>query len=175
MPHSPAPLDSGDAGTAAVIQVLIARTREQLCEACTAASPREESATLSVRVPGTDLFVITPAATELHTVGPAQTSVVGMDGHIVGTAWDGRTSPSPAATAHAAAYVAAHDEQDADATHAVASISGRLAHASTPAAALLAVAEQAGSSPATGARTGSDSPLPTGKINDPHHHRRSTQ
>lgn len=175
MPHSPTPLDSGDVGTAAVIQVLIARTREQLCEACAGASPQLEPASLSVRVPGTDLFVITPEATELRTIGPAQTTVIGLDGHLVGAAWDGLTSPSSAAAAHAAAYIATRDEQDAGAGHAVASTSGRLAHASTPEAALLAVAEPAGSSPAFGTRPGSDPTLPPGKISDPHHHRRSTQ
>ena len=174
MPPSPAPLDSGDAGAAAVIQVLIARTRERLCEACADASPQDEPVALSVRVPGTDLFVITPAATALHAVGPAQTSVFGLDGHLVGTAWDGRTVPSPAAAAHAAAY-AAHGERDARTPHAVASTSGRLAHASTPAAALLAVAEPADVPSATGTRTGSDPALPLGKISEPHPHTRSTQ
>ncbi len=176
MPYSPAPLGSGDAGTAAVIQVLIARTREHLCEACAEDSAREHPVALSVRVPGTDLFVITPDATELQTVGPAQTSVIGLDGHIVGTAWDGRTRPSADAAAHAAAHaVDSAAGRDSDTSRAVASTSGRLAHASTPAAALLAVEEPADPASATGTRTGSVTTLPTGKISDPYHHRRSTQ
>ncbi|MFC7789210.1 class II aldolase/adducin family protein [Microbacterium sp. MAHUQ-60] len=175
MPHTPAPLESGDAGAAAVIQVLIARTRERLCAACAQEPARAHPAALSVRVPGTELFVITPDATDLNVVGPAQTSVMDMDGRVVATAWDGQTIPSSDAAAHAAAHAAGSREQDADAGHVVASASGRLAHASTPAAALLAVTDPVGPPPITGTRTGSDTALPLGKISDPHHHRRSTQ
>lgn len=169
MPLPPPASDRGDAGAAAVRQVLIARTRERLCEACATAAPSgPHPIAVSTRVDGTDLFVITADAADLRTVGPAQTTLVDLRGRILAAAWDGRTAPSVATAAHAAA----HRAEDGI---AVASSPARIARASTPAAALLAVADPAGSPPADGTPPGSGTTLPAGKASDPHHHRRSTQ
>ncbi|MGB3731387.1 class II aldolase/adducin family protein [Microbacterium sp.] len=153
MPQDEAPRERGDVRTAAVRQVLIARARERLCEACAQAPDADAPTAVSLRVQDADLFVITPDASVLHDVGPAQTSLVDLDGQVVGTAWDRRSAPSSDTAAHAAAH-------RSGAGRAVASCAGRLAHASTPAAALHAVADQDGS-PST--------------HEEPQHHTRSTQ
>lgn len=170
MPLPPTASDRGDAGAAAVRQVLIARTRERLCEACSTAAPSDHPhpIALSLRVDGTDLFVITPDAVDLRTVGPAQTALADLRGRVLAAAWDGRTAPSSRTAAHAAAHSAEDDV-------AVASSATRIVRAPTPAAALLAVADPAGSPPADGTPPGSGTTLPAGKASDPHHHRRSTQ
>jgi ribulose-5-phosphate 4-epimerase/fuculose-1-phosphate aldolase len=155
MPHHEAPRERGDVRTAAVRQVLIARTRERLCEACAQASDADAPTAVSLRVENSDLFVITPDASSLRDVGPAQTSLVDLDGQVVGTAWDRRSAPSSDIAAHAAAH-------RSGAGRAVASCAGRLAHASTPAAALHAVSDQDGSPSST-------------HHEEPQHHTRSTQ
>lgn len=170
MPHPSAPQDRADA---AVAQVLIARTREQLCEACATASTLPSPAAVSARVDGTDLFVITPDATDLSSVGPSQTSVFGIDGRIVSAPWDRRTAPSSASSEHAGIH-------RAGAGRSAASCAGRIVHAPTPAAALRAIAEPAGSPPADRAHPGSRTSLPSGKVGETHHttdphHTRSTQ
>ncbi|WP_298865363.1 class II aldolase/adducin family protein [uncultured Microbacterium sp.] len=154
MPHDDTPRERCDVRAAAVRQVLIARTRERLCEACARASDAEAPTAVSLRVENADLFVITPDASSLHDVGPAQTSLVDLDGRVVGTAWDRRSAPSSDTAAHAAAH-------RSGAGRAVASCAGRLAHASTPAAALHAVTDQDGS--------------PSSTHEEPQHHTRSTQ
>lgn len=155
MPHPDSPRERGDARRSAVRQVLIARTRERLCEACTDAPAVGETVALSLRVEDTDLFVITPDATGLGLVGPAQTSLVDLDGRIVGAPWDRHSTASSDTAAHAAAH-------RAGVGRAIASCAGRLAYASTPAAALSAIAEQDGFAPST-------------HHEEPQHHTRSTQ
>ena len=139
MPNAPASRDRGDA-RAAVAAVIIARTREQLCEACAAAAPASVATALSLRIDGTDLFVITPDTADLPAVGPAQTSLADLDGRVVSAAWDRRTRASAATAEHALAHRTTQ-------APAVASRAGRVAHAPTPAAALEAVADPEGSAP----------------------------
>lgn len=139
MPHAPASRDRGDA-RAAVAAVIIARTREQLCEACAAAPVVARPTALSLRVDGTDLFVITPDTADLAAVGPAQTSLADLDGRLVSAAWDRRTRASAATAEHAGA----HRTMQAP---AVASRDGRVVHAQTPAAALEAVADPGDTAP----------------------------
>lgn len=128
MPLTPAPRSGGEA-RAAVAQVLIARAREQLCEACATASDLPAPTAVSLRVEGTDLFVITPDAVDLSIVGPAQTALLRLDGAAVGGAWDRRTRASADAARHAEAH-RAHP------SGAVATRGDHLRHAATPAAAL---------------------------------------
>ncbi|WP_336646796.1 class II aldolase/adducin family protein [Microbacterium sp. USHLN186] len=131
MPQSSAPRDASGA-RAAVAQVVIARTRERLCEACASASALPAPTAVSVHVEGTDLFVITPDALDLSQVGPAQTALLTDDGRVIGGAWDRRTRPSAAAPAHARAHRAGLGP-------AIASAGDRLVHAADAVAALQAI------------------------------------
>ncbi|MEV7633530.1 class II aldolase/adducin family protein [Microbacterium sp. NPDC089318] len=131
MPLPPAPRPAGDA-RAAVAQVQIARAREQLCEACVTASALPSPTAVSLRVEGTDLFVITPDATDLSTVGPAQTSLLRLDGTAVSGAWDRRTRASADADRHAESHRATH-------SGAVATRGDALRRAAAPAEALAAL------------------------------------
>lgn len=141
----PFPSRDGGRARAAVAQVLIARTRERLCEACATARPLAAPVAVSLRVEGTDFFVITPDAVDLSAIGPAQTSLMHLDGTLAGGAWDRRTRASSAAAAHAHAHRSAP-------VGAVASRGDRVRHAPTPAAALSAVAEPEGTEPDDGVR-----------------------
>lgn len=160
MPHRSAPNDDGIVSADAITQVLIARTRESVCEAGVETDQLVATITLSARVDGTELFVITPDTTDLHALGPAATSVVALDGKVFESAWDGRHPLSPQTPSHAVAY-------RTSTASAIASHADHLVTASSPADALrgLAVsldADNAASSPSTGQGSGS-----TPRVTDP--------
>lgn len=170
MRATPAPRDRGEARAAAVRQVLIARTREALCEACSHSPGVGAPLAVSARVEGADLFVITADVDDPRSVGPAETSVIRLDGGVAAAAWNSRATPSSAIRAHAALY------RDA-AVGAVASSAGAIVHAPAPALALSALADLIGGapSPVTGIHPDAGgAPVADGTAGGPPH-RRSTQ